>query len=435
MPSEHRQFRKDLMHIKEALMKHLKHLAASVAMAALLTAAYSTAALAEPTEQTASCTEHTYTVENGSQCTSCDHTYTAEVHPISGTLYTTKADAPVHESGSYGSAVLRSVNNNAGLAVKNYFSNALGETWYELADGGFVCGAYMTPKQPPVYTLTFDANGGEGTPASAASSSEWTIPADTVPSRERYTFLGYATTAGATEAQYKPGARINNPTADLTLYAVWAEGGVSSATRARLAATEGFKQVKSTSGNGLCTSCATALMMKRRQIVDGQAPTFDFYDVRMSFGLSRSAATELRDVGANWDQACGFSNYYSGDGRTTFYTTGVSKSQLGHDFASRKASVISLLDQHPEGIVMYCRTSEGVHAICLTSYDANTDTFYGCDSVDVRDAASPAGRCPEPLSSTYLYRKCGGSVEGVFRNLVENSSAGCVWYVNKAVYP
>ncbi len=205
-----------------------------------------------------------------------------------------------------------------------------------------------------------------------------------------------------------------------------------------LASTEGFVQVKSVGKNsaGLCTSCATAYMMKRKQIVDGKEPTFDFFDVRMSFGLSREQAVGLRYANANWDQEKGFSNFYSGDGSTTFYTTSIRKNELGSTVAERKAAIIALLDEHPEGIVIYSDTKYNAHAICLTSYDAETDTFYGVDSVDVRDAATAEeGRVPEKLSGTYLFENCGGSIDSVFKKLTDTATAGCVWYVSDVVYP
>lgn len=95
--------------------------------------------------------------------------------------------------------------------------------------------AYYYFKGAPVlltFTLNYDANGGNGAPASqtykATSQYEksytFTISSQT-PTREGYNFLGWNTDKNAATASKKPGNTIvvnnnNNPT---TLYAVWEE--------------------------------------------------------------------------------------------------------------------------------------------------------------------------------------------------------------------
>ena len=72
------------------------------------------------------------------------------------------------------------------------------------------------------YTLSFDANGGEGTMASHSfvSGIESTLPANTF-TREGYDFLGWSTNASATAADYADQGSIAI-SEDTTLYAVWA---------------------------------------------------------------------------------------------------------------------------------------------------------------------------------------------------------------------
>lgn len=95
--------------------------------------------------------------------------------------------------------------------------------------------AYYYFKGAPVlltFTLNYDANGGNGAPASqtykATSQYEksytFTISSQT-PTREGYNFLGWNTDKNAATASKQPGNTIvvnnnNNPT---TLYAVWEE--------------------------------------------------------------------------------------------------------------------------------------------------------------------------------------------------------------------
>ena len=74
-----------------------------------------------------------------------------------------------------------------------------------------------------IYTITYDANGGTGAPASQTKTHGIPIYlSSTVPIRSGYTFLGWARSSTATSALFAPGAEyISNY--DSTLYAVWEE--------------------------------------------------------------------------------------------------------------------------------------------------------------------------------------------------------------------
>jgi len=103
------------------------------------------------------------------------------------------------------------------------------------AGGGSTC----TPYTPPVtYTVSYNANGGNGTPGSQTKTHGATITlSNTVPSRAGYVFLGWAASSSATSASYQPGG-LYTANAGITLYAVWkaatytvsynANGGVGS---------------------------------------------------------------------------------------------------------------------------------------------------------------------------------------------------------------
>lgn len=71
------------------------------------------------------------------------------------------------------------------------------------------------------YTVKYNANGGTGAPSNQTKTYGKTLTLSFVkPTRENYSFLGWATSADATEAAYAAGASYTGNAA-LTLYAVW----------------------------------------------------------------------------------------------------------------------------------------------------------------------------------------------------------------------
>lgn len=71
------------------------------------------------------------------------------------------------------------------------------------------------------YTVTYNANGGTGAPASQTKTYGVTLTlSGTKPTRTNYTFKGWGTSASATTVTYSAGASYTNNAA-ITLYAVW----------------------------------------------------------------------------------------------------------------------------------------------------------------------------------------------------------------------
>ncbi|MBR3254497.1 InlB B-repeat-containing protein [Candidatus Saccharibacteria bacterium] len=92
------------------------------------------------------------------------------------------------------------------------------------ADGSILKLIYTSVR----FTLNYDLNGGTGSISNQTcnttgteTSCTVTIPS-TIPTRDGYTFLGWADTATATTAEYTPGDTITL-TADKTIYAVWVQ--------------------------------------------------------------------------------------------------------------------------------------------------------------------------------------------------------------------
>ena len=77
------------------------------------------------------------------------------------------------------------------------------------------------PPAPTTYTVSYNANGGSGAPASQTKTKDIALTlSGTKPTRSGYTFLGWATSSSATSASYQPGGRYT-ANASVTLYAVW----------------------------------------------------------------------------------------------------------------------------------------------------------------------------------------------------------------------
>lgn len=71
------------------------------------------------------------------------------------------------------------------------------------------------------YNVTYNANGGSRAPAAQKKYHGMALALSTGrPTREGYTFVGWATSATATSAAYQPGGTYNTDAA-LSLYAVW----------------------------------------------------------------------------------------------------------------------------------------------------------------------------------------------------------------------
>ena len=81
------------------------------------------------------------------------------------------------------------------------------------------------------YAVVYNANGGTGAPASQTKTPGKVLTlSTTVPTRDGYTFLGWATSATATSATYQPGGSFTTD-ANTTLYAVWKVSGPSITTQ------------------------------------------------------------------------------------------------------------------------------------------------------------------------------------------------------------
>ena len=87
---------------------------------------------------------------------------------------------------------------------------------------GEVVVLYAAWEEKAIHSLAFDGNGGSGVPAMTQAHEDETIRLSTIaPQRDGYTFLGWAETADAVEAQYLPESEFTMGDSVVTLFAVW----------------------------------------------------------------------------------------------------------------------------------------------------------------------------------------------------------------------
>ena len=138
-----------------------------------------------------------------------------------------------------------------------------------------------------------------------------------------------------------------------------------------------FKQ----SRGGTCTLASAAMMLRRRAFLDGLT---DWTDV-----------TENSVRGSAWSG--GLAHSFNYNAMQVGYAT------LPSSLQSKTAVLISLLEQHPEGIVLYDRTQP--HAVLLTDY---TNGIFYCS-----DPAGNIGYGRIPITSSS----------------VSIARSSCYWYV------
>ena len=112
------------------------------------------------------------------------------------------------------------------------------------------------------------------------------------------------------------------------------------------------------SGSGKCTLTSAVMMLRRRAIIDGNA--------------NWESITEASTKSAAWLEGVGLNNNFSYAGMTVG-----TASYSGMSTAEKKSALLAMLDKHPEGVEIY--DGNLPHAVLLTDYDADNDTFYCAD--------------------------------------------------------
>lgn len=107
-----------------------------------------------------------------------------------------------------------------GLTVSGYDPYDIGEQTITVHFYQFSA-AVVVEVLAPKYTISYNANGGSGAPANQTKTGEVALTLSSVrPTRFGYNFIGWSTSATASDATYQPGDKFATD-AHTTLYAVW----------------------------------------------------------------------------------------------------------------------------------------------------------------------------------------------------------------------
>lgn len=158
------------------------------------------------------------------------------------------------------------------------------------------------------------------------------------------------------------------------------------------------------SESGKCTLASAAMMLRRRAIIDGNA---NWSSITES---SIKETAWVSGTGLRWDFT------YSGMRviRADKFSSDKGYSFPGMSTANKKAFLIQLLKEHPEGIEIYDLNLP--HAVLLTDYDSASDTFYCADPAN----SSSSGRIK-------LTASWNGTNRGSQDNIIAN--IGGYWYI------
>lgn len=152
-------------------------------------------------------------------------TTTREFGESSGTLYAGGGGGAVIY-GTYGSQYIGKGGSGGGAnGWKSAAANTGGGGGGREGKGG--SGIVIVRNSRNTHTVSYDANGGTGAPASQSKIQGISIKLSTTePTREKHFFLGWSTDSSATTATYLPGATFKE-NGNITLYAVWQPYAVS----------------------------------------------------------------------------------------------------------------------------------------------------------------------------------------------------------------
>ena len=151
------------------------------------------------------------------------NTYTVSFNANGG------SGAPSSQTKTYGVTLTLSSTKptRSGYTFKGWSTSSTATSATYSAGGSFTTNANTTlyavwqKNAATTYTVSYNANGGSGAPASQTKTHNVTLTlSSTKPTRSGYTFKGWSTSSTATSATYSAGGSYT-ANASVTLYAVW----------------------------------------------------------------------------------------------------------------------------------------------------------------------------------------------------------------------
>ncbi len=140
-----------------------------------------------------------------------------------------------------------------------------------------------------------------------------------------------------------------------------------------------------------CTLASNVMMLRRAAILLGDPNWMNITEDKCRYDSSVSSG--MWAGGMVWDYV-----FYGTTKNVTVSNPRVDRLTSDTSRSGRKKLFIQILKDHPEGVVIYSY-SNPMHAILLTDYDADTDTFYCSDP----NIGTPTKRVPMSQSNVNIY--------------------------------
>jgi len=245
------------------------------------------------------------------------------------------------------------------LSIYPEYASGSGQQKITVSLGDWSGDFYITVDDTISYTLSYNANGGNGAPPSVSDSKSYII-SSVVPTRVGYTFLGWSRKSTATAASYVAGDSISLKE-DTTLYAVWHSHSYTSIiTKAATCTTDGVRtytcsgcsysyteKINKTGHNWTVATCTAPKTCSTCGTKDGSVPghsytskvttaatcTTDGVRTYTCSKCSHSYTEKIDKTGHSWTTAtCTL--------KKTCSTCGITEgSALGHSYSSKITNV------------------------------------------------------------------------------------------------
>lgn len=166
----------------------------------------------------------------GGICDNCKYEYVLTISSASRKYrITDTSGAPVYSRPyKYNSEKYGPIAYGTTISIDAKTLNQEENTWFRISSGTYAGKWIWDDHLTRVYTITYNANGGNNAPAATEFLSGNTAKiTSAVPTKSGYTFKGWATSSSSTTVSYKAGNTYSTK-ASITLYAVWEKNSTTT---------------------------------------------------------------------------------------------------------------------------------------------------------------------------------------------------------------